>query len=40
MKAEPEFLTFKGPRHRFHGIDSLLEIYSVVELILGGMDFM
>jgi hypothetical protein len=39
--SEPEFLNiFKDPRHRIHGIDSLWEINSVAELILGDMDSM
>jgi hypothetical protein len=40
QKPEPEFLNFEGPRHRFHGIDTLRKINSVTEKILGGNDSM
>ncbi len=36
IQSELERLHFQEPGHRFHGIDFLREINSVVELILGG----
>ena len=39
-RVEPQFLTFEDPRHRLHRIDSLWEINSALELLLGGIDFM
>ncbi len=38
--VKPESLSYKDPRHRFHGINSLWEINSAGESILGDFAFM